>query len=58
MNHKPDDQSKYADRAMTQKREKESDSSPHHPQPGRTANEGFQPIERENPIDLDEKTAD
>lgn len=50
-----EDQKTLSERAMQKKLDKEQSSTPNHPPADKTPSEGLHPIEREKPIDLEER---
>lgn len=51
-----DDQKTLSERALKKKIDQEKDSASNHPPSDPTPGQGLHPIEREKPIDLDERT--
>lgn len=49
------DQSTLSEQALQKRKERDQGATPNHPPSDRTPSEGFHPIEREKPIDLDER---
>lgn len=58
MSNKNNDQQALSERAMEKKRDQGKGTALGRPSPGKTAGKGMHPVERDKPIEPDEKTQD
>lgn len=58
MRPKESDQQKLSERALQKKRTQKGGTAPDRPAPGNTPGEGMNPVEREEPLEPDEKVQD